>query len=180
MADMKMGRDTHGHEAIYRFCPVCGSPLGRAFVEDRLRQVCRTCSHVIYEDPKVAAATIIEQDGSIVLLRRGIAPSYGKWTFPGGYVNRGEVIEKAAVREAKEEVCLDVETRLLHGVYSYLGISVVLIVFTARVIGGTCAPGAETLEVRWAQPDEIPWDDLAFPSTADALKAWTARGTSPA
>jgi len=71
--------------------------------------------------PLLAADTIIElvnEDNqiSIVLIERK-NPPYG-WAIPGGFVDVGETLEHAAIREAKEEVCLDVKLTCLLGVYS--------------------------------------------------------------
>jgi ADP-ribose pyrophosphatase YjhB (NUDIX family) len=116
----------------------------------------------------VAAGVVVTLSGEIVLLRRAIEPSLGKWVFPGGYVNRGEPTEDAAVREAAEEVGLDVAIGRLVGVYSYRDVPVVLVVYGGRVVGGRLHGNDETLEVRTFRPAEIPWDSLGFKSTADA------------
>ena len=70
--------------------------------------MCTSCGFVFYMDPKVAVGTIIRTaDEHLVLVRRAIEPGYGLWVFPGGYVDRGEEITAAALREAKEESGLD-------------------------------------------------------------------------
>jgi ADP-ribose pyrophosphatase YjhB (NUDIX family) len=133
------------------------------------RLVCGACRFIFYDDPKVAACTISTLDGKIVLLKRGIEPSYGKWVFPGGFLDRGERVEEAAIRETWEEVNLKVEVTRLLNVYSYPGHPVVVIVYIATVVGGQLQAMDEALEVRTFTPAEVPWDDLAFPSTRDAL-----------
>ena len=55
-------------------------------LEGQLRPICPACEFVVYRDPKVAAGVIVTLNGEVVLLRRGIEPSLGKWVFPGGYV----------------------------------------------------------------------------------------------
>ena len=67
------------------------------------------------------ARLIIELDGGILLIKRAIEPGYGKWTFPGGFVERGEVAEVAAEREALEETGLTIETTGIVGLYTYEG-----------------------------------------------------------
>jgi ADP-ribose pyrophosphatase YjhB (NUDIX family) len=118
----------------------------------------------------VAVGTIITVDnGDILLVRRAIEPGYGKWVFPGGFVDRGEEVLVAAVREAREETGLDVRLERLLNVYSYKGSVPVIIVYTATMIGGCLACDDEGLEARFFAPETIPWNDLAFRSTREAL-----------
>src|SRR5688500_19567986 len=97
-------------DLTYRFCPVCAAALELRDVKsgEPMRPVCTSCGQVIYLDPKVAVGTIIaDESGRVVLVRRAIEPGYGLWVFPGGYVDRGEEITAAAIREATEEAGLD-------------------------------------------------------------------------
>jgi ADP-ribose pyrophosphatase YjhB (NUDIX family) len=172
-------RSMHEHGgATFRFCPVCGSrmELRELKAMDPKRLVCSNaaCGFVFYLDPKVAVGTIIRStDGRrIVLVRRAIEPGYGKWVFPGGYVDRGEEIRAAAIREAREEAGLEVRLDRLINVYSYTGRVPVIIVFAATQIGGELAVDDEGLEAREFEPDEIPWNDLAFRSTQEALREY--------
>lgn len=127
----------------------------------------------MYVDPKVAAGVIVTIDGEMVLLKRAIEPGYGKWVFPGGYVDAGEATEVAAVREASEEAGLDVELTGLLGVYSGGGRRVVLVVYNGRVVGGNLEGNDESLDIRRYEPDRIPWNDLAFETTRQALVDWS-------
>jgi ADP-ribose pyrophosphatase YjhB (NUDIX family) len=159
----------------FRFCPVCGGPLEQRVLKagEPERLVCPACSFVLYLDPKVAVGTIVGgSEDQVLLLRRAIEPGYGKWVFPGGYVDRGEVIEQAALREAREECGLDVRLTGLIGMYSYEGRTPVVIVYSATPTGDEAAvrTDEESLEARWFRPTDIPWSDLAFPSTRDALR----------
>lgn len=160
----------------YRFCPVCGAALDSRVLRlgEPSRLVCTAapCGFVFYLDPKLAVGTVIaDAQGRVVLIRRAIEPGYGLWVFPGGYVDRGEEVTLAAIREAREESGLDVRLGDLLGVYSYAGRIPVIIVYRATPIGGTLAVDEEGLEARWFTPDEIPWDHLAFRSTREALQA---------
>ncbi len=156
----------------YRFCPRCAGSLARCVLKrnEPERLVCEQCSFIFYQDPKVVAGTICMVDGGVVLLRRGIEPAMGKWVFPGGYVDRGESTTEAAVRETREESRLEVETRSLLGVYSYPGSPNVIIVYVADVVGGALAAGDESTEAAAFPLSGIPWDELAFPSTVQALR----------
>ena len=93
-----------------------------------------------------------------------------------GYVDRGERVEDAACREAREEVGLEVAIGDLVGVYSYSGRPVVVVVYSGRVTGGELIAGHETSEVAAFPEAEIPWADLAFPSTTQALRAYLGEG----
>ena len=172
---------SHDLEPPYRFCPICGQPLEERVlkVSEPKRLVCTnsTCGFVFYLDPKIAVGTVIRMpDGRIVLVRRAIEPGYGKWVFPGGYVDRGEEITLAAVREAREESGLEVTLDHLINIYSYAGRTPIIVVYAASYVTGELAVDDEGLEARAFTPDEIPWDDLAFRSTNDALRDYLAAG----
>lgn len=160
----------HGH-VEYRFCPRCGGALERRLVKptEPKRLVCQRCSSIFYLDPKVVAGAIFTLERRVVLVRRGVEPAMGKWVFPGGYVDRGESVRDAAVRETKEECHLDIELGSLLGVYSYPRSPNVIIVYAAEAVGGALRAGDESVEAGTFPPAEIPWEDLAFPSTKDAL-----------
>src|SRR5687768_10313657 len=101
----------HLHAHGFRFCPVCGAPLAARLLKagEPERLVCTGCGFVFYLDPKLAVGTIIRDERArVVLVKRAIEPGYGKWVFPGGYVDRGEEVPAAAVREAREETGLEV------------------------------------------------------------------------
>ena len=133
------------------------------------RLVCQMCSFIFYQDPKVVAGTVFTLNGGIVLLKRGVEPSIGKWVFPGGYVDRGESVQDAAVRETKEESLLDVKLGPLLNVYSYPGSPNVVVVYTAEVVGGTLAAADESTDAAVFAAKDVPWAELAFDSTKDAL-----------
>ena len=157
----------------YRFCPACGGALEARSLKigDPERLVCRRCEFVFYLDPKVAVGTIIHTpEGGIVLVRRAIEPGYGLWVFPGGYVDRGEEVRAAAIREAREESGLDVRIERLVNVYSYAGSAPVIIVYASAAIGGELCSDEECLEARVFNPESIPWNELAFRSTSEALR----------
>ena len=157
----------------FRFCPVCGGVLESRSIKngDPARLVCTTCGFVFYLDPKLAVGTIItDEERRVVLVKRAIEPGYGKWVFPGGYVDRGEEVRAAAVREAREETGLDVKLDRLINIYSYTGRVPVIVVYAATMTGVCLGCDDEGLEARFFEPDTIPWDELAFRSTREALK----------
>jgi ADP-ribose pyrophosphatase YjhB (NUDIX family) len=107
-------------------------------------------------------------------VRRAIEPGYGKWVFPGGYVDRGEEVRLAAIREAREECGLEIRIDRLLNIYSYPGRAPVIVVYVARMTGGCLACDDEGLEAKFFEPAAIPWDELAFRSTGEALREYLA------
>lgn len=178
----------HDDSVAYRFCPTCAGTLESRLLKagEPERLVCAACGYVFYLDPKVAVGTIIEMgtrggsSGGIVLVRRAIDPGYGQWVFPGGYVDRGEQVHAAAIREAREECGLEIELDRLINVYSYPGRAPIILVYSAKALGGVLSTDDEGLEVRVFEPADIPWDDLAFRSTREALRDYlVAIGGAP-
>jgi ADP-ribose pyrophosphatase YjhB (NUDIX family) len=159
-------------EPDFQFCPVCGGRLESSKLKENepARLVCSHCNFIFYLDPKLVASSVVELDGRIVLLRRGIQPQKGKWVVPGGYVDRGEAVEAAALRETEEECGIKTRIKNLLGIYSYSGRPVVVVVYVTEYLTGNLTAGDEALEVKVFRLEEIPWDDLAFPSTEDALR----------
>jgi ADP-ribose pyrophosphatase YjhB (NUDIX family) len=162
----------HDDADAHRFCPRCGGPLERRLLKasEPARPVCTRCGFVLYLDPKVAVGAIIRTSADrLVLVRRAIEPGYGKWVFPGGYVDRGEPLTAAAMREAREECGLDVRLDGLVNIYSYPGRAPIIVVYAATAIGGTLSPDDECLETAEFDASNLPWTDLAFRSTRDGL-----------
>jgi ADP-ribose pyrophosphatase YjhB (NUDIX family) len=163
--------------ASYRFCPFCAGRLQAKVLKagEPHRPWCDACGFVAYSDPKVAACTITMMDGGIVLLRRANEPEKGKWVFPGGYVNRGEPVAAAAVRETREEVGLRVGLTGILDAYSFEGETTMVVVYAAHVLSGTPIPGDETEAVQCFKPESIPWDELGFRATRVALVDYLRR-----
>lgn len=163
---------------MYNFCTLCGSQLSETLLptEERPRLVCTSCGFVQYINPKVVSGTLPIEEGKVWLLRRGIEPRLGYWTYPAGFQEHDESTEEAAVRETREEIGCDVQIVRLFGVYSRAGAPVVNIVYLARFVAPRNEPcvSTEATEVRAFLPGEMPWDDLAFPSTELVLRDWAA------
>jgi ADP-ribose pyrophosphatase YjhB (NUDIX family) len=154
------------------YCFHCGTALVGRHQEDRERPTCPTCGFIHYLDPKVAVAVVLGNADGVLLGKRRVDPGAGLWSFPAGYVNRGEVLEEAAVREVLEEVGLAVRLTGIVGVYSERGEPVVLVVYAGEVEAGEPRPdGDEVSEVRRFQLDRLP-DNLAFPHDRRVLADW--------
>ena len=155
-------------------CQGCGGRTVEREVDGRERPVCEVCGAVTYLDPKLAVALLIERGGRILLGRRGPGTrASGRWSFPAGFVERGERVEDAATREAREEVGLRVEIGPLLGLYSQTGETVVLAVYAAHAEGDPVA-GDDLEAVGWFAPDDLP--NLAFPHDERILQAWRDSG----
>ena len=128
---------------------------------------------MVFYDPKVAAVCVIARGGQVLMIRRGTDLGYGLWSLPGGYVDRGEVVEAAAAREAWEETGLEVAVDGLLGLFSLPGDPVIVAAFTARETGGALAPGPEALETGFFSPGDLP--ELAFSRDTEILARWQAQ-----
>jgi mutator protein MutT len=143
-------------------CQTCGGVTVERQVDGRIRPVCPQCGSVTYLDPKLAVAVVLQQDGKVLLGRRGAsAREAGKWSFPAGFVERGEIVEAAAVREVREETGFDIAVGPLLALISSDGETVVLAVYTGVILAGDLDAGDDLTELEWFSPDALP--DLAFP-----------------
>jgi 8-oxo-dGTP diphosphatase len=156
-----------------QYCAACGSLTEERPVEGSIRPVCTGCGQVVYLDPKLAVAVLIARDGRILLGKRGPgAREPGKWSFPAGFVERGETVERAAAREAREETGLDVVVGDLVGLYSSDGETVVLAVYEATSAVGVPCAGDDLTEVGWFSTSELP--ELAFPRDRRIMDEWVS------
>jgi 8-oxo-dGTP diphosphatase len=155
------------------YCPRCGQALEEREAFGRLRPVCPSCGHVVFRGPKVAAGALVAQAGSILLNQRDIDPGIGKWGLPAGFVDLGERVEDAAIREVKEETGLDICLEDLLGVYSDVERGVALVVYCASVCGGELIVGHETRAVGFFAPDALP--ELAFAQNSAIIEDWLRR-----
>ena len=162
---------------MYKFCPQCGGRLERRLIKagEPERLVCSACRFVFYLDPKLAVISIIPKDGGVVMVRRAIEPGKGLWVVPGGFVDMGEPVEEALVREIQEETHLTVKVDRFIQVYSYPNHRTVVLAYMAEYLSGELAAGDETLESRVFPWKEIPWAQLAFKSTREALREYFQR-----
>ncbi|MGH2613794.1 MAG: NUDIX hydrolase [Thermomicrobiales bacterium] len=159
-------------------CAACGALTEEREVEGFTRPVCAACGQVVYLDPKLAVAVLIVRDGRILLGKRGPGTREpGKWSFPAGFVERGERVEAAAAREAREETGLEVEVGELVGLYSSEGEPVVLAVYAATTADGEPWAGDDLTAVGWFEPSALP--ELAFPRDLRILEGWLAAKAGP-
>ena len=145
----------------------------------KLRPVCPACGYVHFEDPKVAAGVLVEQDGCLLFVRRRNEPGRGLWSLPSGFVDAGEDPRRAAERECREETGLEVRVTGLadiqYGREHPRGADLVLY-YRAEVAGGELIPGDDADQVRYFPLDAPP--PLAFEATRRVLETLRSRGPS--
>lgn len=158
-----------------RFCPRCGSAIPAP--DGDARPACPAGHYTWFVDPKVAVGVVpTGGDGRILLVRRNHEPAYGRWAFPSGFVDAGEVVEAAAAREVLEETGVHVQLDALLGVYSEAAEPVVFVAYAGTIVSGEPIAGDEALEVGFFAPDALP--ELPFPHDARVMAAWHAHRTA--
>ena len=167
-------------ETSMNFCSNCGSAeLVKKIPEgDNLeRFVCNKCGHIHYQNPNVVAGVLPYNDkNQILLCKRSIEPREGYWTLPAGFLENGETIEQGAIRETLEEAKLKVKDSRLFTVISVRHIDQVYTFFTAKIINDDFGPTAESSEVQLFNYEDIPWDELAFPTVMRTIKLFLEHG----
>jgi ADP-ribose pyrophosphatase YjhB (NUDIX family) len=134
-----------------------------------VRHVCDVCGIIHYQNPKLVTGCILEWQSRILLCRRAIAPRYGLWTLPAGFMENNETTLGAASRETSEEANAEVEDARLFALFSLPHISQVYVMYRGRLKEGRMGAGAETLEVNLFRETDIPWQELAFPVVRESL-----------
>lgn len=153
-------------------CQQCGKTTTERMIDGRMRPVCEGCGSVTYLDPKLAVAVVLQQAGKFLLGRRGPgARAAGKWSFPAGFVERGEVVEAAAIREVQEETGFEIELGALVGLISTPGETVVLAVYLGTIIRGEAYANDDLTDLDWFAPDALP--ELAFPHDREIIERLT-------
>lgn len=119
-----------------------------------------------YRNPALTVDTIIIDDNKIVLVKRLNDPYKNHWALPGGFVEYGEKVESAAIREAKEETGLDIELDKLVGVYSDANRDprghTVTVAYTAHIVGGKLQSDSDAKDAKFVSIDSLDFDNLAF------------------
>ncbi len=137
----------------------------------RQRPVCPSCGWIHFDDPKVAAAILIEQDGRVLLVRRINEPFRGMWTLPAGFVDANEDPARAAERECLEETGLTVQASavldVIPGREHPRGADFV-IVYRGQVLSGELVAADDADAAGWFSRSDLP--PLAFRATKDVLK----------
>ena len=156
------------------FCTQCGARLEfRVPTGDNLaRHVCDACGTIHYQNPRLVVGCVPEHEGRILLCRRAIEPRRGYWTVPAGFMENGETLQQAAARESREEALAEVEIGSLLTIVHVLHAQQVHVFFRATLARPEFGVGSESLETQLITPEEIPWPQLAFPSTEFSLRRY--------
>ena len=157
-------------------CIKCGNITVSKYVEDDSikRDVCIDCNYINYFNPKIIVGSLPIKNDLVLLCKRDISPSKGKWTIPSGYMELGESLEDGAKREAYEEANLEYEIIKLYGTYSIPNIGQVLFVYLGEILNENFRAAAETSEVKLFNIDDIPWENIAFSSVEFFLKKYVS------
>lgn len=162
-------------DTSYEYCPKCGV---RYLSQTSQNLTCSSCKYIFYQNSKPTASTlIINEDNEVLLGKRSIDPSKGKWDVIGGFLNLGESPEAGALREAKEEAGVDVQVEKFIGIfmdtYGDTGYSTLNICYTAKIIGGKLKAGDDIDELKWFSASELP-AEIAYDNGKEMLSAWRA------
>lgn len=160
-----------------RFCCYCGSRTEIRIPEgDHLpRRICPACAEVHYENPKIVVGCVPEaDDGRILICLRAIEPRRGWWTVPAGFMENGETLRAGAARECHEEALARVEVGALLALVDIPEAHQVHVFFRAKLTSSAFGAGPESLDAKLIDHRDIPWDELAFPSTRFALESFLA------
>lgn len=159
-----------------RFCSQCGAPVARRIPDgdNRERDVCDHCGAIHYQNPRMVVGTVPVWEGRILLCRRAIEPRYDTWTLPAGFMELAETTAQGALRETLEESGAQVELGQLFTVIDVPEVDQVHLYYLARAHSGQLDPGPESLEARYFDIADIPWDDLSFRTVATTLRHFVA------
>lgn len=157
-----------------KYCSSCGASVevGIPAGDNRPRYICIECETIHYQNPKIVAGCLPVQDNRVLLCKRAIDPQYGKWTLPAGFMENGETLEEAAVRESVEEANASPEALRLYTVISLPHINQVYMMFLSDLTNSDYSPGPESLEVELFEEREIPWDEIAFKTITYTLESY--------
>lgn len=150
--------------------------------DDRERHVCSQCHTIHYHNPKIIVGCLPSHQGRVLMCKRAIEPRYGYWTLPAGFMENGETTAEGAARETWEEAAATATSLKLYRVFDVPHINQVYVFYRCGIEEGRYGIGPESLESQLLLPDEIPWDDLAFPVVRELLDEYfqdVARGEFP-
>lgn len=153
-----------------RHCSGCGMRMALVALDGRQREQCPACGMIAYRNPAPVGMAVIQHDNQLVLIRRSAAPLADYWAPPAGYVECGESVTEAVMREAREECGLQIELEQLIGVYSQADVDVLIIAYRAHSTGGQLRAGDDASEVGLYVSGKLPGQE--FPVAGTATDRW--------
>ena len=151
---------THG------FCAECGAAMELAPLGGKSRPRCGRCGFVRWRNPAPVGMALIEHCGKLVLIRRDGPPLANYWAPPAGYVESGESVTDAVIREAEEECGLRIALGELVGVYSQADVDVLIIAYAAQSVGGSLIAGDDAADAVLVEPERLPTQPPPVDGTA--------------
>jgi len=157
-----------------KFCSECGKTVVHRIPEgDNLpRFICDHCDIIHYQNPKLVVGCLPVWNEQILLCKRAIAPSYGLWTLPAGFMENQESLEEAALRESREEANANLDIQNIYSVISLPHINQIYVLYRAKLLDLDFYAGPESLDVQLFNEEDIPWEQLAFKTIERTLKQY--------
>ena len=156
-----------------KYCSQCSQELVLQRIDGRSRPVCQGCGQISYLNPIPSVATILFQDGRILLVKRNIEPGYGKWGLPGGFIERDESPNDAVIREVFEEtglICQPINVIDTSGSFETIYGSIIVICYLAEIISGTLRAGDDAEDVQFFELNSLP--PMAFRNHTQFLEKY--------
>ena len=160
----------------YRYCPRCGELFSS---HSDIVNACKACGLHLYLSPKPCTTILLFNDeGKLLLTKRGIEPKKGYWDVPGGFCEVGESIEETAIRESREELHVEIHVdaflNSIPDVYEYQGIVYPILPtgIVAHITSGTPQPDDDVESFAFFTVDEALELDLAFASSHKSLREY--------
>ena len=162
------------HRPPLTHCSNCGTVLERRVPpgDGRERATCPACGAIHYENPKMVVGCIPVWEEKILLCKRAIEPRYGYWTLPAGFMENGETTAEGAARETMEEAGATVHNLKPFALLDVPYVHQVHMFYLADMVTPAFSSGEESLDVGFYNEDEVPWQELAFLTVIETLKAF--------
>lgn len=157
------------------FCYQCGHPLTLQIPagDDQQRECCSQCAYIHYVNPRILVSCIVHNESELLWIRRGLEPRKGFWAMPAGFMEQGESLQEATVRELKEEtgLTLSPDTLSLYVLSSLTFVNEVYVVFRAFHKKELLQPpSSEIQEIAFLDENAAPWSQLAYPETEHYMR----------
>jgi len=157
-----------------KFCHFCGNRLIKKKWEGSLRLFCEHCNDAIYENPIPATCTVVVDDKERVLLvKRNVPPKEGFWCLPGGFIELGETLNQAALRELEEETGLNGKIEMLLGATANPSTqydTVLMVGYLVKDFTGDLKAGDDASDVAYFYQSELP--EVAFESHREFIRVY--------